>query len=62
MTDYPCPPEIEKYFANSSVAKSVGRQLHFNWIRTLTLARGNRVEIFNFSEDRKEWWVYEPSN
>jgi len=56
-TDYPCPPEIEAYFATEELATDIGRRLHIAWIAGLPLNRGDRVEVFG--ENGKEWWVYD---
>lgn len=60
MTDYTCPPIISKLLADERSAAAKGRRMHLEWVKTLPLKRGDRVEIV--FPDHAEWRTYEPPN
>lgn len=58
--DYPCPDAIAHNFATEQLAGSIGRRQYLDWVKTLQLKRGDRVEVLDGTQGT--WWVYEPIN
>ena len=60
MMDYYCPKEIAINFATEELAQQIGRSEYLEWLKTLPLKRGDRVEVLQGSSG--VWWEYEPIN
>ena len=61
MTDYRCPDRIAQNFDTEELARAKGRQQLIEWVESLPLKRGDRVEGFRQDLERV-WCVNDPHN